>query len=419
MIRILIYSHIIPYPLDEGGKVAQFAILTELSKHAEVCFVSSGKEKVNTSFEKFKHAIPGIKAVWVTEDGEKQSDSIAKKYLGMVSWELTKYLNRSRKKNPIFENEYFIRPVKYFNELFVKQFLNVIETFQPDCFQVDFIDNASLAILLPKYIPSVLVLHDLRFATVRQSMNLQEDFDSSFKDYITNYIKVQELAYLNFFSKVITFSEEDGKRIETLIEPDKLSVLPFAVPINSFKLLPEPKGIYPDHLVFLGPDHHYPNYDALIWYSDALAQNILNEYGLRLKVIGKWQKSNIEKFSSERGIDFLGFVDDLSPILSNAIMVVPLRLGSGIRTKIIEAFAMGIPVISTSIGCEGLPVKHGETIYIANTPQEFLTAIDDLRNKSTAMHIIKNAQNLAKSHFSADIIAAKRLKIIQDVVKKS
>jgi glycosyltransferase involved in cell wall biosynthesis len=93
----------------------------------------------------------------------------------------------------------------------------------------------------------------------------------------------------------------------------------------------------------------------------------------RLVVIGKWDESFEAKHSSSR-VAFAGFVEDLPAILRGGIMLVPLRIGGGIRAKIIAAMAQGVPVVSTSVGCEGLLVKDGQDLLVRDDVPGFAAA---------------------------------------------
>jgi glycosyltransferase involved in cell wall biosynthesis len=94
----------------------------------------------------------------------------------------------------------------------------------------------------------------------------------------------------------------------------------------------------------------------------------------RFEIVGKNPPNSVLALANEH-IVVTGRVDSVSPYLSRATaLVVPLRSGSGTRIKILEAFAAGVPVISTAIGCEGLEVEHGRELFIADTAESFADA---------------------------------------------
>ena len=104
------------------------------------------------------------------------------------------------------------------------------------------------------------------------------------------------------------------------------------------------------------------------------------------------------------------------------VSICPLRSGSGTRLKILEAFSAGVPVVSTQLGAEGIAAKHGETIFIADTPQDFETAIITLiDNQEYATSISRRARHLASTKYEwsgivetaiQDLLAAIAAKIL-------
>ena len=108
----------------------------------------------------------------------------------------------------------------------------------------------------------------------------------------------------------------------------------------------------------------------------------------------------------------MGYVDDLSSAIKDTIQIVPLTIGSGIRMKILESASMGIPIVSSSIGAEGIPLISGKHCIIANSPDEFCAGIikllDDSTYKSMSNLIFKDIATL----FSAEELKKNRLKLL-------
>jgi glycosyltransferase involved in cell wall biosynthesis len=113
-----------------------------------------------------------------------------------------------------------------------------------------------------------------------------------------------------------------------------------------------------------------------------------------------------------------GFVDDIRPYIDEAaIMVVPIRIGSGTRLKILDAMAMGKAIVSTSVGCEGLNVNDGKDILIADEPEDFANkAIDLLKNSNKRIALEKNAIGLAKI-YDWDLITQRQELAYHQVIK--
>lgn len=134
----------------------------------------------------------------------------------------------------------------------------------------------------------------------------------------------------------------------------------------------------PYSLVHLGHADWYPNYDGLNWFLNKIYPKILErdpKYMLYVYGGGSTTKFPVPK-ELINNVKIMGFADDLwSELVGKSIGIVPLRIGGGIRIKIIEMLAFGINIVSTSIGAEGIGVKNGEHLSIADTEQEFCDAI--------------------------------------------
>jgi glycosyltransferase involved in cell wall biosynthesis len=137
---------------------------------------------------------------------------------------------------------------------------------------------------------------------------------------------------------------------------------------------PSQVGAHPT-LTMIGTLHYPPNADA----ARLMARRILPEVrrvlpAAQLRLVGKLGPQ-VADLADEPGVVATDVVDDLGPELRRAdVAVVPIRFGSGTRIKILEAFAHRIPVVSTTIGAEGLDVEHGRELLLADDPEEFASA---------------------------------------------
>jgi glycosyltransferase involved in cell wall biosynthesis len=155
------------------------------------------------------------------------------------------------------------------------------------------------------------------------------------------------------------------------------------------------------------------------WLANIDAMNFLMEEiwpslaisipGISMTVVGRNPPRSMVDAAKDKGIqwEFTGFVDDVRPYVRNAsIYVIPLRVGGGTRIKAYEAMAMGCPVVSTSIGVEGLPVEAGRHYRRADTPSEFLSAILGLiREREARETLSTEARRLVEENFSSKAAA--------------
>ena len=130
----------------------------------------------------------------------------------------------------------------------------------------------------------------------------------------------------------------------------------------------------PQSLVFLGSMDWMANIDGAGWFAEAIFPLIRGPFPqASLTMVGRKPTPRVlELAQTHAGIRVTGTVDDVRPFLAESqVLVVPLRVGGGTRLKIFEGMATGIPVVSTRIGAEGLPVTHEQDILLADSPADF------------------------------------------------
>ncbi len=167
--------------------------------------------------------------------------------------------------------------------------------------------------------------------------------------------------------------------------PDKVVALPVGVDTDYFT--PVQLASASEELLMFGTMSWPPNADAVTYFSSAIYPLIKQKVpGVRLTVVGANPPPEINALSArDPSIDVTGYVDDIRVYAKRAsVFVVPLRIGSGMRVKIVNAMALGLPIVTTSIGCEGVSLKPGEHALVADTPEEFADAV---------VHLLLNYQD--------------------------
>lgn len=154
----------------------------------------------------------------------------------------------------------------------------------------------------------------------------------------------------------------------------------------------------PRTMLFLGSFRHTPNQVALDWFTREVLPLVLKRLpDARLLVAGSDPPPRHAFHDPANAIDLLGFVEDIQPLFAEcAVFVCPIRSGSGVRVKLLEAFASGIPVVSTTLGAEGLARKDGEFCALADDPGKF------------AEDVVRMLENPA---FASEIAARARLEV--------
>jgi glycosyltransferase involved in cell wall biosynthesis len=136
-------------------------------------------------------------------------------------------------------------------------------------------------------------------------------------------------------------------------------------------------GREPDTLLFVGNFRHQPNQAALDWFVTEVFPRVRESRPrARLIAVGAQAPLGFRETVERPGVEFVGEVDEIRDVLSRyAVFLAPILSGSGVRVKLLEAFASGIPVVSTSIGAEGLADRSGEIAWIADDPEGFAAAV--------------------------------------------
>jgi glycosyltransferase involved in cell wall biosynthesis len=136
-------------------------------------------------------------------------------------------------------------------------------------------------------------------------------------------------------------------------------------------------------------------------------------------VIGKRPPAAVEKLRHDKSVEVLGFVDDLSSYMEKcAAFVVPLRIGGGMRVKILSAMAWQLPVVSTAVGAEGIQASDNKNILIRNDPRSFAEAVLDLLSRvEFRKEISLNARKFVEEKYSWDVIYRELDRVFQ-ILKK-
>jgi glycosyltransferase involved in cell wall biosynthesis len=201
-----------------------------------------------------------------------------------------------------------------------------------------------------------------------------------------------ETALLQVFSSLLVSSREDAEALAGLVDASKISICP-----NTIPLVPWPHREKADEIVFSGNLEYHPNISAVVHFHQNIWPLIREKWpGLSWRLMGKNHEKIKARLLGDSRIHVTGPVDNAIEELASAkLAIAPLLSGSGTRIKIIEAWAAGLPVVSTSLGAEGLPGLHGEHLLIADSPVQFADAVSSvLKSSELRDRLARNGRKL-------------------------
>ncbi len=230
-----------------------------------------------------------------------------------------------------------------------------------------------------------------------------------------------ERRYLRLANHVLTVSEADRNVFAGIIDPARLTVIPTGVDIEYFQPLAVREE--PNSIVFTGSMDWLPNEDAMVYFLDEIFPLVRKQCpDATLEIVGRKPSRKLQgRAERDKDVTLTGWVEDIRPHLARgSVCIVPLRIGGGTRLKIFEAMSMAKPVVSTSIGAEGLPVESGENIFLADTAQDFAgRVVSLLRNSTERTRIGSAARRLVQEKYGWPRIAQIFARTLQDVLSRA
>ena len=205
---------------------------------------------------------------------------------------------------------------------------------------------------------------------------------------------------------VLTVSEQDKVALRAVAgDAATLVVVPITVDVEQFAHARLQRDPEPQRLLSIGTMFWLPNSEGIRWWLRT-GYVALHRCCPQLcyDIVGARPPQQLEQLAANReGVQLHGYVADVEPFWRKATaLVVPLLSGGGVRVKILEAMARGVPVVTTSLGCEGLAVQHKVHVLIADTPEEFSAAcLRIMQEPELAKSLMENALEQVKDLYDA------------------
>lgn len=232
-------------------------------------------------------------------------------------------------------------------------------------------------------------------------------------------IKKYEGMVVSRFQHTLAVAEPDRVALEQAVSfydhqsiggGSPISVVPIAV--DTQMLQPVSRKPSSKNILTLGTLHYPPNADGIRWFANEVFPLINKQLPeTSLTIVGKNPPADFLRMASQYPgtIEVTGYVPDLRPYFEKAALtVIAVRAGGGMRVRILEAFALGMPVVTTTVGLEGIDAKPGEHILVEDDPQEFAKATIRLINDEVLQKkLSESGRKLAKSQYDWQVVLGK------------
>lgn len=218
-------------------------------------------------------------------------------------------------------------------------------------------------------------------------------------------LEAEERCWMPRVALNVAVSPADAEALQRLAPAGRFATVPNGVDTDYF----QPDAGAGEGLVFVGGTTWFPNRDGLAWFAEAILPELRRlEPTAPVTWVGRATDAERRRYDGLLGMRLTGYVDDIRPHVARAAaFIVPLRVGGGTRLKILDAWAMGKALVSTPIGCEGLPAVNGENILLAENPLTFAAAASRLlRDGELRTRLGVAARRMVESEYSWSAIGA-------------
>lgn len=377
--NILFMTDVSPFPVNGGERIRSYGLIKALESFGNVYAFVGNEDLVDLSTE--------------------ESDSLAFMQYNRSKILNNKYLN--------FFLNYFYRSGNLF-----KRIDAVMHKVRIDIVFIDYgFLGQYITYFKEKDIPVIYGTHN-----AQSNLTLQDptkSFVKMLQKYVSVFLqKTHEKVFFNKANILICVSKEDALFYSKFVKPDKIRIIPNYIDINRYTKSKEKEN----YIIMSGNFNSFQSAYGIKWF----VKNVWYPYKLynktRLLLAGKGSDSILHQINSN-GISATGAVEEISQYIAKAkVSIVPLMHGSGSRLKILEAMASNTPIVSTSLGAEGV-IEHENAVLIGDTAELFNQHICNLLDDiNYAKKLSEKAYSILLEKYTLDVNAPKLKYVIEEVL---
>ena len=381
--RLLFVTHLFPYPPTDGGRIGFFNPLKYLSRRMEVVLVSFVDSEPTEFVDEMRRYCLDVKVLKVRNSP----------YFGLV---------RGLFADP--PGSY----AKYHDKEFGGLIRGAVQEWKIDLAEFQCLHTAEYRHWVGS-VPVILRQHNVDSKLwERQAQNANSPWERMYVSLVAPRVRSYEARVVPQFERCINVSEADTKHLRSVVPTAKLETIPSGVDTEYFvpdeTIQEEPYSIVMTGGFAWQPKQH--NLKVLL--TEVWPRIKARLQTATLTVVGKGAPEDLRNLASQiRGVTMTGSVPDVRPYVHRAALTLNyVESGGGIALKVLEAMAMRKPALSTSLGCEGIKVRHGENVFLADGPEAFAeAAVLLLQNTSIRRKIAEGGYRLVKQTYAWDCLA--------------
>jgi glycosyltransferase involved in cell wall biosynthesis len=350
--RVLLLTQVLPYPPDSGPKVKTYYVLKYLAQQHQVTLASFVRESDRPEYIRHLEALcEQVVTVPIGRSPLRDLGFLGRSLLTNRPWMML------RDERPQMRAA--------LHDLAIKTRFDVVHADQLNMGQYALPFNGSRKVL--DLHNALWVLYKRLAETMSPTRPMKYLLMRDWR-----LLKRYEGDLCRAFDAVMAVTDEDRRALVEAGARDDMTVIPIAIDTDEQAFIPrQPRG---PHIIHIGTMYWPPNIEGITWFLDHIYPLVKQRVpDVRCTLIGARPPESIQaRAESDPSLTVTGYVDDPLPYIQDAsMMVVPLKAGGGMRVKILNALSQGIPMVSTTVGCEGIAVTHGEDILIADEPAAF------------------------------------------------
>jgi polysaccharide biosynthesis protein PslH len=390
-------THMFPYPLRDGGRIASFNSIKHLSRRIEIVLASLMHSEPVEFVDELK---PYCLDVKVHRIQKSRYVALGRGLFGEPPGAAARYYD------PEF-GKLIERAVKRYS-------IDVVE-----------LQHLNTAVYRPwaGSVPTILREHNVEYKIwERHAEHTKNALEHMYVSFVAPRVKAYEARVALQFNRCITVSEADARHLRSVAPMARIDVIPFGVDMQYFvpdESVPED----PYSMVLTGGFAWQPKQHNL----RALLTEVFPKIKARLPkatltVVGKGAPDDLRSLARKvPGVTLTGAVPDVRPYLLKAALALNyVESGGGIALKVLEAMAMRKAVLSNSLGCEGIKVQHGESVFLADSAVSFAdAAVLLLENSALRRRIAEGGYQLVNQAYEWERLAGEFYDCYESVLSES